>query len=250
MTVLTLSQKVARAADLQILHRNLKTAAQIGKLPDRRQTLFCNFPQHLVPLIHQKGISRPVRASDTSAQLIQLGQSHSVRIVDDDRVDVGNVQTGFDDRRRNQNVDFAVDKAKHDFFQISLRHLSVCKCHIRIRHHFPNLCCHICNRIDAVVYIIHLTIPGQLAGDRLTHHFFIIFHHIGLDRLTFLRRFLQHAHVADTDQRHMQGPWNRRCRQGQHIHVLFHFLDLFLMGHAKALLLVDHQKTKILILHI
>ena len=82
MTVLTLSQKVARAADLQILHRNLKTAAQIGKLPDRRQTLFCNFPQHLVPLIHQKCISRPVRAPDTSAQLMQLRQTEPVCVLD------------------------------------------------------------------------------------------------------------------------------------------------------------------------
>ena len=48
----------------------------------------------------------------------------------------------------------------------------------------------------------------------------------------------------------MQRPWNRRRRQGQHIHVRLQLLDLFLMGHAKALLLIDHQKSKILILHI
>ena len=247
MTVLTLSQKVAPRisrsfiAILKPLPRSVNS-----RIAAKRFSAIS--PADFVPLIHQKCISRPVRAPDTSAQLIQLGQSYSVRIVDDDRVDV----------EMSSPVSMIVVATRMSIspliklnmiFSSSLRHLPVCKCHIRIRHHFPNLCRHICNRIDAVE---HNTPDhsGQLTGDRLTHHFFIIFHHIGLDRLTFLRRFLQHALYRGYRPETYAGSVESACRQGQHIHVLFHFLDLFLMGHAKALLLVDHQKTKILILHI
>ena len=38
--------------------------------------------------------------------------------------------------------------------------------------------------------------------------------------------------------------------EGEHIHLMGHFLDLFLVGHAEALLLVHHQKAQILEVHI
>ena len=36
---------------------------------------------------------------DPAAKLIELGQTEAIGIVDDDRVDVGNIDAGFDDRR-------------------------------------------------------------------------------------------------------------------------------------------------------
>ena len=48
----------------------------------------------------------------------------------------------------------------------------------------------------------------------------------------------------------MQGSGNGRGRQSQHVHVLLHLLDLLLVGHAKALLLVHDQKAEVPELHI
>ena len=73
MSMLFASEQIAGAAQLQIPHRDFKAAAKLRKFPDCRQTLLCDLFEHLISSVHQKGICRPVRPSDTTAQLIELG---------------------------------------------------------------------------------------------------------------------------------------------------------------------------------
>ncbi len=131
-----------------------------------------------------------------------------------------------------------------------LVHLAVSKCHLRVRRQRCHMVCDLVNIVDPIVYIIHLSPACKLPVDRLPHHLVIIFHHIRLDWNTVYRRLLQHAHIADTDETHVQRPRNRRRRQRQHIHILLHLLDFFLVSHAKTLLFVDNQQTEVLKLHI
>ena len=106
------------------------------------------------------------------------------------------------------------------------------------------------NVVHAIVYIIYLSAPSQLPMDRLTHHLIIIFHYIGLDRDTVDRRLLQHTHVADADQAHVERSGDRSRRKCQYVHVLLQLLDLFLMGNSESLLLVNDKKSQILKLNI
>ncbi len=46
-------------------------------------------------------------AADPAAELVQVGQAVLVGLVDEDRVDVGDVQAALDDRRRDQDVELA-----------------------------------------------------------------------------------------------------------------------------------------------
>ena len=48
----------------------------------------------------------------------------------------------------------------------------------------------------------------------------------------------------------MKGSGNRRCRQRQHVNVGTKVFDLLFICHAKALLLINNQKSQIFILHI
>ena len=48
----------------------------------------------------------------------------------------------------------------------------------------------------------------------------------------------------------MESPGNGGGSQGQHIHVLLQLLDLFLVGHAEPLLLVDDEQAQVLELHV
>ena len=65
----------------------------------------------------------------------------------------------------------------------------------------------------------------------------------------FGRRF-DHAHVAQTHQRHVQRARNRRRRHGEHVHFRAHLLDAFFVAHAEALLLVHHQQAEVGELHV
>ena len=96
----------------------------------------------------------------------------------------------------------------------------------------------------------HLPAPPQLPTDGLVQHVLLVFQHEGLHRHPVHRRFLQHRHIPDAGKRHIQRAGNGGGGQGQHVHVLGKLLELFLVGHAEALLLVHDQQAQILELHV
>ena len=101
-----------------------------------------------------------------------------------------------------------------------------------------------------IVYNINLPASCDLPGDRFPDSLVTVLHDIRLDRQTVLRSLFQNAHIADPRKAHVQRPGDRCCRQREDIHILAHFLDLFLVGHAEALLLIDDEKAQVFKLHI
>ena len=248
--MLLCSQHIAGAADLQIPHGYPYAGSKLREFPDGLQAFLRLLPQKLIPLIHQKCIRSPVRASHAAAQLIELGQSHPVRVVNDHGVGIRNVQPGLDDSRGYQHIDLSVYKVKHDFFQLPLLHLSMGVDHYCIFGQLLNVGRNFIDSLHSVIDIVHLAVSGQLACDRLTNHLIVVFHHIGLDGKTIHRRLLKYAHVPDPYQAHMQGPGNGRCRQSQHVNIFLELFDLFLVRHPEALLFIDNQQSQILKLYI
>ena len=139
--------------------------------------------------------------------------------MDDHGVGIWNIQPRLDDCCGDQNIDLSVNKSIHDLFQFTLAHLSVGKCHARLRNQFSDLIGDLFNVVDTIVYIIHLTTACQFPADRLPYHLIVIFHDIRLDRHTVVRRFFQHTHVTDSDQAHMKGSRDRSCRKRQYIYI-------------------------------
>ena len=119
--------------------------------------------------------------------------------MNDHRIRIGDIQPGLYDRCRDKHVNITVDKVKHDLFQLMLLHLSVCKRDLRLRDERCDPVRDLDDRIDPVVDVVDLSAPRQLPADRLAHHLLIVLHDIGLDRHALLRRFLEHAHITDSD---------------------------------------------------
>ena len=170
--------------------------------------------------------------------------------MNDHRIDVSDIQPRLNDSCGNKHIHLTVDKAIHDTLQFPLTHLTVGIGNLRIRYQLGNLCRYLRDLVDTVVYIIHLTIPRHLALNSFPDHLLIVLHDVSLDRHTVMRRLFQHTHVPDSDQAHMQSSRNRRRGQSQHVHVLFHLFNLFLMTDTKPLFLVNDQQTQILADHI
>ena len=55
-----------------------------------------------------------MRATDTPAQLVQLGQTEFVGAIDDNGVGARYIDTGFDNRRRNQQIKALMVEIEHD----------------------------------------------------------------------------------------------------------------------------------------
>ena len=56
MPVLLTAEEIARAANFQIAHGNLKAGTQLRKIANRLQALFCDFAQRLIWLVHKVSV--------------------------------------------------------------------------------------------------------------------------------------------------------------------------------------------------
>ena len=210
MAVLGPAQDAAGAADLQIPHGDPEAAAHVGEFPDGGKAFFRHFPQDPVPLIHQKGVGGTAGTADPAPQLIELGQAHSVGVANDNGIDVGNIHTGLDNGGRDQDIDLAADKIIHEIFQLGFGHAAMAEFDPGFRNQLTQPVGDQVYIVDPVMDVIDLSSAGQLPYNGFPDHFLIIFHDIGLDGDTALRRFLQQAHIPDPDQAHMEGPGNGR----------------------------------------
>ena len=192
---------------------------------------------------------RPLRPT-RPPQLVQLRESHAVGLMDDDRVDIGDVQPGLYDRCGHQHIDRTRDEIIHDPLQLRFLHLAVRTCNLRLGHKMCQARRLLLDVIDPVVHVIDLPLAGEFPQDRLPDHFLVVFHDIGLDRDSAARRLLQDTHIPDAHKAHVERARDRRRRERQDIHVLLHLLDLFLVRDPEALLLVHDQKAEILELDI
>ena len=108
-----------------------------------------------------------VRAADASAQLVELRETELVGVVDDHRVDVGDVDAVFDDRRRDEHVELALDERLHDRLELALAHLPVPDADARARDEFLERVLQRVDRFDAIVEVVDLTAAVEFRGDRV-----------------------------------------------------------------------------------
>ena len=85
-------EDVARAADLQVAQGDLEPGPQLGELLDRLEPLDGVGRDRPVRFEQQVGIGPVLVPADPAAKLVQVGQAVLVGLVDEDRVDVGDVQ--------------------------------------------------------------------------------------------------------------------------------------------------------------
>ena len=170
--------------------------------------------------------------------------------MDDHRIRIRNIKSRLNDRRRHKHIGIAVDKIKHNLLELVLRHLPVRVDDICGRNELLNLSCNLLDILDAVIYIVDLSAPRKLTVHRLADHLLVVLHHIGLDRNSVNRRFFEHAHIADSDETHVQGTRNRCRRHRQNIDIFLELFDFLFVRDTKALFLIDDQKTEILEFHI
>ena len=104
---------------------------------------------------------------------------------------------------------------------------------------------HAAEILDARHDAEHLAAAEAFALHRLADHHRVERHDEGAHRQAIDRRRGDQAHFAHAGQRQLQGARDRRRGQRQHVHVGLQRLQLFLVGDAEMLLLVDDQQAEI-----
>ena len=88
-----------------------------------------------------------------------------------------------------------------------------------------------------------MAVAQQLTADSRGHLLILVRTHIGQDRVTVLRWGQNRRHFTDARHGHLQGARNRGRGHGEHVHAGLQRLDVLLVLHAKALLLIHHNEA-------
>ncbi len=245
------AQQVARAPDLQVPHGDLESGAELHVLLDGRQALGGDFRENLARAVGHVCVCPAGAAPDTAPDLVELGQPHLVRVLNDQGVHVGDVNAGLDDGGTHQDLSLPLHHLLHDGTELLLVHAAVARYHPDLLpHQAADLCGGGVDGLHPVVEIVDLAAPVDLPAHGVADHAPVMFDDVGLHRLAVLGRLLQGGHVPDAGQGHIQGPGDGGGGEGEDVHLLAHLLELLLVADAEALFLVHHQQPQVLEHHV
>ena len=239
------SQQIAGAADFQVAHGNFEARAQFRKVADGLESFGRHFAQDLILFVDKVGIGQARRPTDPSPHLIQLGEAKVFRPLDDNRIGHGHVEAVFDNGRAQENIAAAFVEVHHGIFQGLFAHASVTHADFDTRHKAAQARSNGGQAGNAIVHVIDAAAAAQFPLQGLLDHAVAVFGHIRFHRQAVFRRRFNNAHIPRVDEGHVERPRNRRGGQGQDIDALLPLLDLFLLGHAKALFLVDNEESQV-----
>ena len=143
---------------------------------------------------------------------MQLGQTESIRTINNQGIRVRNIQTGFHDGGTHQNVEIVVPKVNDDAFQLVLIELPVGNSNPRLGNKFLDMRGDRGDGVHAVVHVEDLAIAQELASDSGADLSVSMRADESENGLAFFGRGLKNRHLANAGNRHFQGPGNGRCR--------------------------------------
>ena len=137
--------------------------------------------------IEEVRVGGHVRAADTPADLVELGEPERVRPLDDERVRLRDVEAGLDDRRRDEHVGVAREERVHALLELALRHLAVRDEEAEAGAELPELLGRLVDRLDAVVEVERLALARVLALERHADELLVVLADDRADRPPALR---------------------------------------------------------------
>ena len=242
---LLVAEQVAGAADVEVVRGELEAGAErVERLQHLEPPLGLD-GQRLVGRHGEERIGARLRAADAAAQLVELGQAEHVGAMHDQGVGGRDVEAGFDDRRREQDVVLALVEGRHHVLELAGRHLAV----RRPRPSPPGTSLveerlDLGDVLDARHDVEGLPAAIALAQQGLAHDQRIERRHEGAHGEAVDRRRRDERQLAHARQRELQGARDRRRRQRQHVHLGPQLLQPLLVGDAEMLLLVDDDEAR------
>ena len=161
----------------------------------------------------------------------------------------GNVEAGFDDRGRQQDVVLAVVEGADLVLELARRHLAVRDDEFALGRVLAQERRRFVEVLDARADIERLAAAIALAQQRLAHDQRVERRDEGAHREPVDRRRRDDRQLAHAGHRQLQRARDRRRRQRQHMHFGAQLLQPLLVADAEMLLLVDDDEAEVLEAH-
>ena len=244
------AQEVARAADLEVAHRDREAGAELGVVGKGREA-GARFRRQLGRVrIEEVGVRQLVGAAHPPADLVELSEPERVGPLDDQRVGLRDVEARFDDRRRDEHVGVAAQEREHPVLELLLPHLPVSDDQAEVRRKRLEPRGPLVDRLDPVVEEEGLAAACDLPLEGLLDQVLVELADVRPDRAPALGRRLDDRDVPQARERHVERARDRRRREGEDVDLEAQLAQELLLGDAEALLLVDDHEPEVLRDHV
>ncbi len=119
------TEEVAGAAKFEVAHGDAETGAELVVRAQGVEAFAADLDQARVAVEEEVGVGLVFETAHASAELVELREAEAVRAFDDDRVAVGDIEAGLDDRGADEDLMFACDEIGHLTLEFVLVHLAV-----------------------------------------------------------------------------------------------------------------------------
>ena len=110
MTVLTVAKQRAGSSDFQISHSDFEAGAELRIFSDSLKSLLSNIGQLLALCKGKVCICTPTASADAPSDLMKLCKPELVCIFNNEGVNIGNINTCFNNCGANENIDFTLQQ--------------------------------------------------------------------------------------------------------------------------------------------
>src|SRR5580658_1000381 len=246
VAALLAAEHVACAAEFEIESGDFEAGAEIRKFLERGKTAARDFRKLMLLRDEQIGVSAAVGAADAATQLVEFAEAVALSAIDDDGVGEGNVEAVFNDGGGDKHVKLMAHEGEHDFLKLVLAHLAVSGGDARAGDELLDARSDFVDGFDAIVDEEDLTAALQFNFNGGADDFFVVFGDDGLNGHAVFGRSFDDAHVAQTDERHVERARNGRGTHGENVDFFAELLEALLVAHAEALLFIDDEQAEIL----
>ncbi len=174
------TEQVTCAPQLQVLEGDRIPATQFGIVLENLEASLCFLRE--ICRDDEVAIRSPIAAPNTAADLVQLRQAETFRVIDDERVGVGDVEAVLDDCRTNEQIHAPLHEIRHHVVQLVGGHLAVSHLHTCLRGDLSHSVGRHLDRRDPVVEKKDLAAAVDLSGDGLREDLLTPRHDVGQDR--------------------------------------------------------------------
>ena len=238
-------QNVPGASDLHVPHGDSEALAEARMLLNYCKTLCSVLSHESLRRSKQKRVSAQVGSSHATPELIQIGQAESVRSLDYDCVGAGYVQTGFNNVRANQHVEFPRHEVQHHLLELAVGHLPVGYPKSRLRNQSLKSSSPLPYGLNPVVQVKDLSPTAELAQYSLSHRLFRLPHHVGSYGTPVRRGRFYDGEISNSGQREIESSGNWGRSQGENVNMGLVFLDLLFVRYTEAMLFIYDQQPQI-----
>ena len=250
---MTVTEEITGTPHGQILFRDFESALRfchhfqsfhcivIGSVGDKNTVALC------------------ISTSDASSQLMQLRHAESIGILNDDERRIGYINTNFNNRGGNENIDFAFGERSHDTVFFLILHLAMYHSYAHLRKCSFQCLFMFLYRGEGKRFVVfngrayHIDLPSgfyRFLNEGIQSWAVCAVYRISLYRLPTRGHFIDHGNIEIAVDHKRQCSGNGCCRHYKHMGVGGFLDQLVSLGNSEPVLLVGNDQSKVVILYI